>query len=302
MSLPSNRHTQFNLLGLAGTDSNASSSEVAQTQHPAGMLEEKTLNKKRARSPEDVPEMVSDTSKKTSRLDRIQATEPLRPKAIKESPWKYYEKIYDLELAGEVEVAVRKADPNELVHVRTFTSPGAEKALYRYQHLQHANIVTALDAFTTDTGLFLVVEAMPISLERMVQSPAYPNEAQLAAIMGQLLKGIAYLEAEGLEHGSLCCSNILLDTDGTLKISNQECCGVMSRSKDGRDDLRALSSIMMELMQKYVKEDAAIGIDDLHRWQSSSDAVGLLSATTSAASAAELLKVSIGRNICDTVL
>lgn len=67
----------------------------------------------------------------------------------------------------------------------------------------------------------------------------------------------------------------------------------MSRSKGGRHDLRSLSSIMMELMQKYVKEDAAIGIDDLRRWHSSSDAVGLLSATTSAMSAAELLKVSI---------
>ena len=71
----------------------------------------------------------------------------------------------------------------------------------------------------------------------------------------------------------------------------------MSRSKDGRDDLRSLSSIMMELMQKYVKEDAAIGIDDLHRWHSSSDAVGLRSATTSAVSAAELLKVSIDPDI-----
>lgn len=47
----------------------------------------------------------------------------------------------------------------------------------------------------------------------------------------------------------------------------------------------------MELMQKYVKEDGAIGIDDLRRWHSSSDAVGFLSATTSATSAAELLKV-----------
>ena len=48
---------------------------------------------------------------------------------------------------------------------------------------------------------------------------------------------------------------------------------------------------MMEMMQKYVKEDRAIGIDDLRRWNSSSDAVGFLSATTSATSAAELLKV-----------
>lgn len=47
----------------------------------------------------------------------------------------------------------------------------------------------------------------------------------------------------------------------------------------------------MELMQKYAKEDGAIGVDNLHRWPLNSDALGFLSATTSAASAAELLKV-----------
>lgn len=47
----------------------------------------------------------------------------------------------------------------------------------------------------------------------------------------------------------------------------------------------------MELMQKYVKEDGTIGIDNLERWHSSSDAVQFLYATTSAVSAAELLKV-----------
>ena len=49
----------------------------------------------------------------------------------------------------------------------------------------------------------------------------------------------------------------------------------------------------MELMQKYVKEGGAVGIDDLRRWHSGSDAIGFLSATTSATSAAELLKVLI---------
>jgi hypothetical protein len=53
----------------------------------------------------------------------------------------------------------------------------------------------------------------------------------------------------------------------------------------------ALSSITMELMQKYVKEDGAIGVDNLDRWPLNSKAVTFLSATTSAASAAELLKV-----------
>jgi hypothetical protein len=44
-------------------------------------------------------------------------------------------------------------------------------------------------------------------------------------------------------------------------------------------------------MQKYVKEGGAVGIDNLLRWNSNSDAVAFLSATTSATSAAELLKV-----------
>jgi hypothetical protein len=47
----------------------------------------------------------------------------------------------------------------------------------------------------------------------------------------------------------------------------------------------------MELTQKYIKEDGAVGIDDLNRWNSSSDAVGFLSATTSAMSVSELLQV-----------
>jgi hypothetical protein len=47
----------------------------------------------------------------------------------------------------------------------------------------------------------------------------------------------------------------------------------------------------MELIQKYVKEEGAIGVDNLDRWHSNSEALGFLSAMTSAASAAELLKV-----------
>jgi len=55
--------------------------------------------------------------------------------------------------------------------------------------------------------------------------------------------------------------------------------------------MKALSSITMELMQKYITEDEAVGVHNLHRWPSDSDAVGFLSATISAASAAELLEV-----------
>lgn len=48
----------------------------------------------------------------------------------------------------------------------------------------------------------------------------------------------------------------------------------------------------MELMQKHLKEDGVVGIEDLDRWPSDSAAVEFLSATTSATSANELMKVS----------
>ncbi|KAH7418954.1 hypothetical protein BKA64DRAFT_649748, partial [Cadophora sp. MPI-SDFR-AT-0126] len=134
---------------------------------------------------------------------------------------------------------------------------------------------------------------MPLSLEPIVRSPAYPNKRQLAAILGQIITGLAYLTAEGFEHGSLTYSNILLNTDGDIKITNQEYCHVKAGSRPR--DIRALSSITMQLMQKYVKKDRAVGVDDLYRWHSNSDAVGFLSATTSTASTAELLKPLLSR-------
>ena len=83
-------------------------------------------------------------------------------------------------------MAVRKIPPVKLVHVRAFSIHAAEETLYLHRQLQHRNIVTALEAFTTDSGLYIVFEHMPLSLERIVRSPAYPDERQLAAILGQV--------------------------------------------------------------------------------------------------------------------
>ena len=83
-------------------------------------------------------------------------------------------------------MAVRKAPPVELVYVRAFATQAAAKTLHLFRQLQHRNIVAALEAFTTDNGLYIVLEYMPLTLERIVKSPAYPDERQLAAIFGQV--------------------------------------------------------------------------------------------------------------------
>ncbi|KAJ5529052.1 hypothetical protein N7527_002445 [Penicillium freii] len=48
---------------------------------------------------------------------------------------------------------------------------------------------------------------------------------------------------------------------------------------------------MMELMQKYAKDDGAVGIDDLERWLACLAAIEFLSAITLASSFEELKKV-----------
>ena len=111
---------------------------------------------------------------------------PLQLRAAWESPWGKYEGVYDVELGGTVEVAARKASPVELVHVRAFSTEAPAKKLHLFRQLRHQNIVTAVEAFTTDNGLYIFLEHMPVSLERIVRSPAYPDERQLAAILGQV--------------------------------------------------------------------------------------------------------------------
>ncbi len=283
----------------------------------------KISNKKRARSPEESAFKGLAATGKVRSMDRSTLTDPPRLKAAWESPWQRYEKVYDMDIAGPVEVAVRKASPIELVQIRTFSNSGAEKALHMFQRLQHRNLVAARDAFTTDHGLYVVLEHMPVSLEQIVRSPAYPNEQQLAAIIGQVSFMYSYkphaLITTGPERRGLPCGgrtrtwiSTLLehppkhgwesqdrladpinksDRELIYVIANQQCCRVVRQPNSEHCSLRALSFIMMELMQKYVKEDGAIGIDDLGRWHSSSDAVEFLSATTSATSATELLRV-----------
>lgn len=154
---------------------------------PIETLQKNALRKKRARpSEEGIFDTELETGTVTSKLDRSLATKPLRLRPAWESPWKRYQKIYDRELAGSTEVAVRREQPIELVHVRKLQKPGAEKALHMFQNIQHCNIVVALDAFTTDDGLYIVLEPSSISLEEIVRSPAYPDERQLAAILGQV--------------------------------------------------------------------------------------------------------------------
>jgi hypothetical protein len=180
-----NRRTQIDMLALAEAKSPNKVTERAVLHDSLGSTPKSDASSKKSAGSRDL-DASTGTEKAPSRTVRSATSGPLQLRAAWESPWGKYEKIYDVELGGPVEVAIRKAPPVELVHVRAFATQAAAKTLHVYRQLQHRNIVTALEAFTTDNGLYIVLEYMPLSLERIVRSPAYPDERQLAAILGQV--------------------------------------------------------------------------------------------------------------------
>ena len=60
-------------------------------------------------------------------------------------------------------------------------------------------------------------------------------------------------------------------------------CIKVNAPKDSHTDFRVLDHVAAELMKKYLKQDKAVGVEDLACWPSDSKAVGF-SKTISAAS------------------
>ncbi|KAK2052403.1 hypothetical protein LY76DRAFT_598623, partial [Colletotrichum caudatum] len=140
---------------------------------------------------------------------------------------------------------------------------------------------TVHEIYSDKTNHHVVYEHMPRSLLEAIGHP-YLNRQRLAAIIGQVVEALVYLEKRGLQHGHLSCSCILLHPTGRVKLNGQEHCRLLRSKKDVAD----LGYTMMELMQGYAKEGDNVGLDNPEPWDS--DVIGFLSATTSASCASEL--------------
>ena len=146
--------------------------------------ESATASKKRHRSTENEDDLIVNTE-----INKVQAYKTTAPQHFKVQiglPWVCYKEVLRLDLNGPVTIAEQKAPQYGLVAIKVFPSTAAEKALKRHQHIKHDNIVAVLDAFTTDTSLYIVLEHLPISLKQIVEGAKYPTESQLAAILIQV--------------------------------------------------------------------------------------------------------------------
>ncbi|KAL5335652.1 hypothetical protein BJX70DRAFT_312970 [Aspergillus crustosus] len=206
----------------------------------------------------------------------------------KECPWDTYKPVFSCKLAGTVIFAVNKTRPSKLKAFRVYSPPHADRVLRLFQIIQHENIISARECYREREQLFVLVDDLPLTLEHIVS--LRPDQHQLASIMFQILNGLNYLTVAGFEHTRLTPSNILLGSDGTLKIAAFEHCVKRRPEQPQAPLINALVNLMMQLMQSYEMEDGVIGVDDTKRWPLDSDAFSFLEATSSAHSVETLMK------------
>jgi mitogen-activated protein kinase kinase kinase len=89
------------------------------------------------------------------------------------------------------------------------------------QHLDHINIVQYLGCERKETSISIFLEYISGgSIGSCLRKHGKFEESVVSSLTRQTLSGLAYLHREGILHRDLKADNILLDLDGTCKISD----------------------------------------------------------------------------------
>lgn len=70
--------------------------------------------------------------------------------------------------------------------MKGFSGPSVDEALYMFQRIQHDNFIAALEVFMAEEPFYIILKHIIISLVQIIAFSVYPNELQLAAILGQV--------------------------------------------------------------------------------------------------------------------
>ncbi|KAL6229548.1 hypothetical protein BDW75DRAFT_235125 [Aspergillus navahoensis] len=208
-----------------------------------------------------------------SKVDEAGEAAGSDPVVRHEAPWETFKKSYDCDLAGKV------------------TVEDADKILRILRSIHHPNVASVLECFRTPDGLYTIGRFYPLTLDHIIACKAFPNDQQLAAIMSQFVDGLSYLVSNNLHKPSLDSSDILMNLEGNIQIARLDSFSERPPGRIQESDLFPVARVLMQLMQKYAKDDGAIGLDKIDRWPANSAALEFLSATTSAGSFEGLKKV-----------
>ncbi|KAI1007533.1 Mitogen-activated protein kinase kinae kinase [Podosphaera aphanis] len=119
----------------------------------------------------------------------------------------------------QVEVSA-KAAGNDKEKMRDMVA-ALDQEIDTMQHLDHANIVQYLGCERMETSISIFLEYISGgSVGSCLRKHGKFEEMVVSSLTRQTLAGLAYLHREGILHRDLKADNILLDLDGTCKISD----------------------------------------------------------------------------------
>ncbi|KAF3031187.1 hypothetical protein E8E12_001076 [Didymella heteroderae] len=208
------------------------------------------------------------------------------------SPWSTYQKMYGIRLGAHynVVVAQQKQPSHQLVSIRQFPGHLESNQLRMLRQIRNTHFVAVHDVYRFKKMTHVVFEYMPVSLHEIARSRKRVEAVHLSAILGPLvIRGLVYLSEQGLQHGSLTSSNILVSEKGEVKIAGFESCRPIRSTDMMNMDITAIKHITEELMQGYASDGAAVNVAEPKPWLPS-EALSFLADTTSALSVTELAK------------
>lgn len=157
----------------------------------------------------------------------------------------------------------RNNTTGELVCLKFFeTEYHSVDAIMIGANLTHPNIVNSKDTFVSGTTCCVVQEYMDMNLAlylAFTKNKKFP-EALLKSYAYQLLNAISYLEANHLMHRNITASNILIDSDGYLKITGFS---LITRYTPGEDYPPAFCSLWYrppEIFAGVTKYDTSVDV------------------------------------------
>lgn len=123
---------------------------------------------------------------KPLKLPTIVESGGLGPSVQNCNPWDIYKVIFTCDLAGQVAISENRDQGSNVVAIRTSAKASGEDLLEKYNCLHHINIISASECFKNDGLFHFIVDDLPVTLEHLVASDAYPSEVQLASILKQV--------------------------------------------------------------------------------------------------------------------
>ncbi|KAJ1545745.1 Protein kinase [Nowakowskiella sp. JEL0078] len=208
---------------------------------------ERELIEKKQTAEDEVPEMTPPPPRKKGKETRLstmtesQIMEKLKSVVSKGDPTQLYTKVKKVGqgASGSVYLARRNTNNTQVAIKQMDLKQQPRKELIVNEILvmresQHANIVNYLDSYLLKGDLWVVMEYMEAGPLTDIIDNNSMTEAQIAAVCQETIKGLAHLHSRNIIHRDIKSDNILLNTNGQVKITDFGFCAKLTADRGKR--------------------------------------------------------------------